>query len=79
MAQTKIDLTNTLPFVELGWLDPTGHRQMIRGGPQVLTDGHNVDPDGSKIGHGRDHFIELLAHADDDRRLRRETGCFGSG
>ena len=38
------------PAIELGGLDPAGHRQVMRRRAQVLADGDDVDADGGEVG-----------------------------
>ena len=50
-----------------------------RAGPQVLAEGHDVDPDGPEVGQGGQHLVLPLPHAEDDARLGGEPGVRGPG
>src|SRR6478609_583127 len=67
-------LADALELGELLGRDPPGHREVVGGGPQVLADGDDVDPDAPEIGEHADELVEGLAHADDDAALGGEPG-----
>ena len=45
---------------------------------EVLTQRENVDADRAEIGDRGAHFVEFLAHAENDPRLRHQAGILRS-
>ena len=65
----------TLRAVELVGRPPPRHRQVVRGRPQVLADGDDVDADRAQVGEGAHHLVVGLAQADDQARLGGEPAA----
>src|SRR5258706_6656915 len=59
-----------LPFGELLGRHVARHRDLQRARPQVLADREQLTPGVSEVLHGLHDFAGLLAHSDDDVRLR---------
>src|SRR5688500_2403747 len=58
---------------ELVWRDVAVERNVIGGRAQILPERENVDVDGAKIPHRREHLFDRLAHPQDDAGLRRDV------
>src|SRR5262245_24778691 len=70
------DLTHPTELVRR---DVTIDRDVRVGRTEVLAQRENVDVDGAKIAHHQLHFLERLAHAENDagfgRNVRRDALC----
>ncbi len=60
-------LARDLEGGQLGGGPPPGHREVVRGGAEVLADGDDVDTDSGQVGQGLLHLLGRLAHAGDER------------
>ncbi len=78
VGQAEILFTDPLQLGQLGRSPPPGDRQVMRGRPQVLADGDDVDADAPQVDHRLHHLAGCLAETDQDRRLREESGVLGA-
>ena len=59
--------------------NPSRDREVMGRRPQVLADRDDVDLDRAQVGERVDDLVVGLSHADDDPRLRDETGSLRAG
>ena len=64
---------------EGGRLHPTSHGQMVGGGPQILADGDDVDPNGGQVVQRLAQLVVGLAHPHDDGALGDQPRFLGCG